>query len=151
MKNAKTLFSPLSLAAFAGMALTFAQPAVADDSADEPAEAMTKGEKRLAKLLDGREAGEPLRCIRTRPNERLRVIDGTAYVYGSGNTIYVQRTRNPEDIDDRETLVTRRFGPNQICRMDIMNTIDPVIGMFTGAVFFVDFVPYKRVDKTEEG
>ena len=144
-----------ALAGLASVALIAAQPAMAqDESADgETAEAasdeMTKGEKRLAKLLEGREAGEPQRCIRTRPNERMQTIDKTAYVYGSGKTIYVQRTKNPEDIDDSDALVTRRFNATQMCRMDITHTVDPFIGMFTGAVFFDDFIPYTRVDKDE--
>lgn len=146
MKRAPLLTRPLALAACAGLALALSQPVVADDHADEAVE-MTKGEKRLAKLLEGREAGEPQRCIRTRPNERMQTIDGTAYVYGSGNTIYVQRTKHPEDIDNSDALVTRRFNGTQLCRMDIAHTIDPFIGMFTGAVFFDDFIPYSRVDK----
>jgi hypothetical protein len=65
----------------------------------------TKGEARLAKLLDGRVAGEPVRCIRSLPSQRMTTIDRTAYVYGSGNTIYVQRTRDPDQIDDNDALV----------------------------------------------
>ena len=148
MKRASFPTRPLAIAACAGLALTMSQPSVAQDEAED-APVMTKGEKRLAKLLEGREAGEPQRCIRTRPNERMQTIDGTAYVYGSGKTIYVQRTKNPEQIDDNDALVTRRFNPSQMCRMDITHTIDPFIGMFTGAVFFDDFIPYTRVDKDE--
>lgn len=105
---------------------------------------MTKGEKRLAKLLEGRVAGEPVRCIRALPSQRMQTIDRTAYVYGSGNTIYVQRTRNPESIDDSDALVITRFGGTELCRLDTTTTIDPFTGIFTGAVFFDDFVPYSR-------
>ena len=149
MKRAPNITRPIAMAAAAGLALTFMQPAMADDHAEEPAAEMTKGEKRLAKLLEGRVAGEPQRCIRSFPNDRMQTIDKTAYVYGSGNTIYVQRTRNPEDIDRSDALVSRRFNSSQICRMDVTHTIDPFIGMFTGAVFFTDFVPYTRVKKDE--
>lgn len=114
------------------------------------AEPLTKGEKRLAKLLEGRVAGEPVRCIRTMPSQRMQTIDGTAYVYGSGNTIYVQRTRNPDQIDDNDALVTTRFNATELCRLDQMTTVDRVLGVFTGAVFFEDFVPYTRV-KSEAG
>lgn len=145
MKHANIIKRPLAIAACAGLALTLSQPVVADDHADETMQ-MTKGEKRLAKLLEGREAGEPQTCIRTRPNERMETIDGTAYVYGRGKTIYVQRTRNPDDIDDTDTLVTRRFSSSQLCRMDMTHTIDPYIGMYTGNVFFDEFIPYTRVE-----
>ena len=132
----------------AALALVATQPALADDHAEEEVE-MTKGEAELAELLEGRVAGEPQNCIRSRINDRLRVIDDTALVYGRGNTIYVQRTRRPERIDSRDTLVSRRFSASQICRQDIVTTIDPLTGIFTGAVFFEEFVPYTRVDDGE--
>lgn len=113
----------------------------------------TKGERRLSKLLQGRVAGEPLRCIRSDPRQRMQTIDKTAYVYGSGNTIYVQRTRSPDQIDDNDALVINRFNASTLCRVDLATTIDPVTGIFTGAVFFDDFVPYTRVkdDQPDEG
>lgn len=151
MKHATFLTSAMAAAAATGLALT---PLAAQDTGDVGAEAapapMTKGEKRLAKLLEGRVAGEPVRCIRTLPNQRVQTIDGTAYVYGSGNTIYVQRTRDPESIDRNETLVTNRFNATELCRLDITTRVDPVLGIFRGAVFFEDFVPYTRV-KSEAG
>ena len=149
MTRAITFTRPLALAACAGLAFAMTPAAMAEEPADEAAEEMTKGEKRLAKLLEGREAGEPVRCIRSFPNDRMRTIDRTAYVYGSGKTIYVQRTRHPNRIDDTDALVSRRFNSTQICRMDVTHTIDPFLGMFTGAVFFTDFVPYTRVDEND--
>lgn len=150
MKRASFLTSATLAAACAGLALT---PLAAQDAGDVEAEAeaettpapMTKGEKRLAKLLEGRVAGEPVRCIRTQPNQRMQTIGGTAYVYGSGNTIYVQRTRDPSAISENDALVTNRFNATELCRLDVTTTIDRVLGFFTGAVFFEDFVPYTRV------
>lgn len=127
----------------AGLALLSAPAAMAEEE-------KSKGEKELEKILEGRVAGEPTRCIRDFNNRRFRVIDGTAYVYGSGNTIYVQRTRHPDRIDDDDILVTRKFGSSQVCRLDVMNTIDRFNGFFTGAVFFEDFVPYTRVKDVEQ-
>ncbi|MDP5102379.1 MAG: hypothetical protein NWP98_00460 [Erythrobacter sp.] len=141
--------------ALAGVALS---PLAAQDAPDDPVEKTvssgeTKGEMRLSKLLENRVAGEPVTCIRTRPNERMQTIDRTAYVYGSGNTIYVQRTQTPDRIDDTDALVINRFNASQLCRLDIVTTIDPFTGIFTGAVFFEDFVPYTRVkgDQPSEG
>jgi len=132
----------------AGLALIATQPVVAEEEKPETAE-MTKGEKRLTEMLENRVAGEPQRCIRTRLNNRLRVIDKTAYVYGSGKTIYVQRTRNPNNIDRDDILVSRRFNSSELCRLDVVTTADRLAGFFTGAVFFEDFVPYTRVKKVE--
>lgn len=108
-------------------------------------DAMTKGEQRLADLLEGRIAGEPVRCIHTLRNQPMQMIDRTAYVYGRGETIYVQRTSHPESIDDTDALVSNRFSASDLCRQDLMTTIDPVTGIFTGAVFFEDFIPYTRI------
>lgn len=136
-------------ASAAALALAGALPAFAQEQGDVEARAEgpvtnAKGEARLAKLLEGRVAGQPVSCIRTLLRDRMQIIDGTAYVYGSGNTIYVQRTREPDRIDDSDTLVTNRFSASQLCRLDTMTTIDRFTGIFTGAVFFDDFVPYTR-------
>ena len=114
------------------------------------AEPLTKGEKQLAKLLDGRVAGEPVRCIRAIPRQRVTTISGEAYVYGAGRTIYVQRTRDPAAIDDDDSLISNRFTVTQLCRSDVMRTVNLITGIYTGAVFFEDFVPYTRV-KAETG
>lgn len=143
--------------AAAALALAGALPAAAQSAGDIETTAeetpLTKGEKRLAKLLEDRVAGEPVRCIRTLPSQRMQTIDGTAYVYGSGNTIFVQRTRNPDQIDANNALVTTRFNASELCRLDQMTTVDRVLGVFTGAVFFEDFIPYTRVtsDPASEG
>ena len=106
-----------------------------------------EGEEKLAKLLEGREAGEPQRCIPQRGSDRMRVIDKTAIVYGSGNTIYVQRTSDPDRIDDGDVLVVRRFGSSQLCRLDNVTTVDRYNGFFSGFHIFEEFVPYTRVDQ----
>lgn len=103
------------------------------------------GEAELAKLLKGRVAGEPKSCINTRVHQSQRVIDGTAVVYGSGRTIYVNVPRNAEDLDDRDAMVVRMHG-TQLCRQDIVTTIDTGSRMYTGNVFLGDFVPYTRVN-----
>ncbi len=139
----------LRFAALPTMALGLVamHPAAAQDGDDPETEQLTEGEERLARLLEGRVAGEPQNCIRQLGTDRMTVIEGTAYVYGSGNTIYVQRTQNPEDIDRRDALVSRRFNATQLCRQDVVTKIDPVLGFFTGAVFFDEFIPYTRADK----
>ncbi|TAD81832.1 MAG: hypothetical protein EAY70_04380 [Sphingomonadales bacterium] len=143
---------PLALATL-HLAPLAAQDADSSDveTGTEATPAPTEGEKRLARLLEGRVAGEPLRCIRSLPSQRMQTIEGTAYVYGSGETIYVQRTVNPRQIDDTDTLVTNRFSGTQLCRFDVMTTVDRFNGFFTGAVFFEDFVPYTRVKSEATG
>lgn len=140
------LFRPALLYA-ASLAL-LAAPTLAQDGerADEEQTEQTKGEKELAKLLEGRVAGEPASCIRTPPNDRVRVIDDTAIVYVRGKTIYVNRTSRPSDIDDRDTMVIRRFSGSQLCKTDTVTTIDRGSQMFSGVIFLSEFVPYTRVE-----
>jgi hypothetical protein len=145
MTRASILTTALLAAAATGLTPLAAQDAGTGEAKAEAPAPMTKGEKRLAKLLEGRVAGEPVRCIRALPTQRMQTIDGTAYVYGSGDTIYVQRTRDPSAIDDDDALVTTRFNASELCALDITTTVDRVLGFFTGAVFFEDFVPYTRV------
>ncbi len=144
------LFRSLSLAACA--VVLAAGPAQAHEpEGDEATPEMTKGEQKLAKLLEGRVAGEPVSCISAYPNDDLTVIDGTALVYGRGRTIYVNTTRHPEDIDGDDILVIRRTG-SQLCRLDNVTMIDRMGGFFSGAIFLTDFVPYTRVeDDTDKG
>lgn len=151
-------FRPVLAGLAAALALAVVAPALAasetprdlDPDGDIAAELQTKGEKRLAKLLEGRVAGEPVRCIRTIPTMAMQTIDKTAYVYGSGNTIYVQRTSNPGDIDGGDALVSRRFSASELCRLDQFTTADRVLGFFTGAVFFEDFIPYTKTKTKAE-
>jgi hypothetical protein len=161
MSRLTALSRPVIAGLAAALVCTAALPALAqsDDQRDDQSDAetsaeaapQTKGEKRLAKLLEGRVAGEPVRCINTFPNITMQTIDKTAYVYGRGTTIYVQRTRNPDDIDSGDALVTRQFAAGQLCRLDQMSTVDRVLGFFTGAVFFEDFVPYTKVKEQGSG
>jgi hypothetical protein len=145
----KSLRNGAFACAISGLALVAVQPAAAQDDDTAQTAEPTKGEQRLARLLEGRVAGEPQTCIRTMPNQRFTVIEGTAYVYGNGRTIYVQRTQNPEDIDRDDALVSRRFNATELCRLDVITTIDPFLGFFTGAVFFQDFVPYVRAGEDD--
>jgi hypothetical protein len=103
------------------------------------------GQERLAKLLEGRVAGQPQSCISTMVNRDSQVIDRTAVVYGRGRTIWVNVPQNARDLDDNDAMLIRMYG-SQICRQDIVTTFDTSSGMYTGNVFLSDFVPYTRVD-----
>ncbi len=103
-----------------------------------------KGEARLAKMLEGRTAGEPVKCINTMGRDDLEVIDHTAVVYDRGNTIYVARPSNPRDLSPWDVLVIKRTMGSQLCTNDIMYTIDQSTGFRTGVVFLDDFVPYTK-------
>lgn len=105
-------------------------------------------QQELAKLLDGREAGQPQHCISQFHARDMRVIDGTAIVFGWGNTIYVNVPRNAKDLDSDDVLVTRSFG-GQFCDLDIVHTLDRSSQIFNGSIALGEFVPYRRVPKAK--
>lgn len=106
------------------------------------------GEERLAKMLEGREAGKPTSCISSWDTRDLTIIDNTALVYRGGSTIWVNRPANPERLDNDDILVTKPTG-GQLCRLDIVTTIDRTGGFTTGIISLTDFVPYRKVAKKD--
>jgi hypothetical protein len=126
-----SLFAVLSVLALAGTA---------------DARPRDTGEIRLAKLLQGRVAGQPTNCIRTLPSNDMTVIDKTAIVFGHGSVIYVNRTQDPDSIDDHNALLVRKHGdPSRLCKTDVVTSFDPNAHFYTGNVMLTEFVPYRRV------
>lgn len=104
-----------------------------------------KGERELAKALDGRVAGEPVDCINLHQVRSSRIINRTAIVYDAGGTLYVNRPRaGASSLKDWDIMVTRPFG-SRLCRVDTVQMVSPGSRMLSGIVFLGDFVPYKRV------
>jgi hypothetical protein len=102
------------------------------------------GEQQLAKLLEGRVAGEPVSCIPLSRTSDSRIIDGTAIVYDQGRTIYVNRPRYPESLDSDDVMVTV-LHTSQLCRLDTVKLHDRTNFFYSGFVGLEDFVPYRRV------
>jgi hypothetical protein len=102
------------------------------------------GEEQLAKLLEGRVAGEPVNCISLTGANETRVIDRTAIAYKVGSTWYVNRPSNAASLDDDDVLVTRTHS-NQLCRLDTVRLHDRSGLWFSGFVGLEDFVPYRKV------
>ena len=133
------------LAATAALTM-LAAPASAQDDTDRE---LTKGEAKLAKMLDGRVAGEPERCIRTIGSRNLTQIDDTALVYKQGRTIWVNYTRTPESIDSDDIMVIRKFDGSSLCRTDQITTVERFGGFFSGVIFLDDFIPYRLPEDAE--
>ena len=113
-----------------------------------PAQAAEKlpGEARLAKILKGREAGQPVSCIPLSATRDMTVIDKTAIVYDAGGTIWVNRTSDPASLDSDDILVTK-LHISQLCRMDTVEMRDRSGFWFSGFVGLEDFVPYRKPPK----
>lgn len=128
--------SPASIMAAATLALAAA--ALAAGTQEE-------NEARLAGMLEGRIAGEPVACIPAFRTDRLQVIEKVAIVYDSGDLVYVARPSNPEALGHDDIVVINRFG-GQLCHNDIIRTIDRQGGYHTGVVFLDKFVPYRKAE-----
>ena len=114
--------------------------------AGTPALAKVAGEASLARMLDGRVAGQPVDCIplSVHGGSNLTVVDGVGIVYRIGDTIYVNRTANPRILDWDDVLVLEPATGSQLCRHDQVYTHDRSGLARTGVVFLEQFVPYKR-------
>jgi len=102
-----------------------------------------RGEARLAEMIEGRTAGEARSCISAMNSNRIQVIDNVGVVYEGGDTVWVARVSDPRQLDSFDVPIIERHG-SQLCRTDIIRTVDRSSGMFTGIVFLDDFVPYTR-------
>ena len=105
------------------------------------------GEQQLAKLLEGRVAERPVSCIPLSRTSDSRIIDKTAIVYDQGNVIYVNRPRYPESLDSDDIMVTELHS-SQLCRLDTVRMHDRSQFFFSGFVGLEDFVPYRRVARS---
>lgn len=102
------------------------------------------GEAELARLIEGRVAGEPVDCVHLRRIRSSRIIDNTAIVYDAGSTIYVNRPRSGrESLDNWDTMVVKPFA-SRLCSIDVVQLYDAGAGFLSGIVFLGDFVPYRK-------
>ena len=101
--------------------------------------------EKLAKLLDGRVAGEPQDCIFLPSIRGSRIIDRTAIVYDAGRTLWVNRPRSgAESLDNDDILVTNLHG-SSLCSIDIVHLQDRYSNFYSGFVGLGEFVPYRKV------
>jgi len=134
----RTLTTALAVAAvaFAGV------PALAETAAE-------RGEAKFAELTEGRIAGEPQSCITATRSRDIDVIENVGLTYRDGDTLWIARANNPNALRRSDVPIIDRFG-SQLCRQDVIRTIDRYSQFTTGSVFLDDFVPYTKSD-SEEG
>ena len=100
----------------------------------------------LAKMLEGRVAGEPQDCIQLSSARSSTIIDGTAIVYRVGSTLWVNIPRGgASSLDDDDILVTKTVG-SQLCSIDAVELHDRTSHFYSGFVSLGKFVPYRKVD-----
>lgn len=127
----------------AGMLLTVAGAAPAARAVDP--------EAKIAKVLEGRIAGDPVDCINLRDIRSSQIIDGTAILYDTGRRLYLNRPESGASwLDHYDILVTDTHSP-QLCSIDIVRLVDQTSGFQSGSVALGKFVPYSRTPKAARG
>jgi hypothetical protein len=113
--------------------------------------AKSNPEADLAKEIEGRVAGEPVRCISMHNLRSTRIIDNTAIVYDFGRTIYVNRPRGGADmLDQWDVLVTKPHG-SQLCTPESVELYDSQTRSQSGFISLGEFVPYRKVKSARRG
>ena len=101
------------------------------------------GEARLAKLIQGRVAGAPIRCLDTSQRRDLEVVDRTALVFKDGATYYVNRPSGANFLSWSDVPVFKLWG-SQLCSNDLVHLVDRSSGMPGAALSMGEFIPYRR-------
>jgi hypothetical protein len=131
------IFHPMTIAKLLVAAtLVAAVPASAQRGYDPQA--------KLDRLLAGRVAGAPVRCIPLRPNTRSEIIEGQAIVYRDGRRLYVTRPTVGLNWLLRDSILVTRPVVSQLCAGEPVQLIDQPSRIQRGFVTLGDFVPYTR-------
>lgn len=104
--------------------------------------------KQLDRALEGRVAGEPVRCLPPFGSTDVQVIDDWTILFRQGGVVYVQKPAGGcSGIGShRNVMVSRVWGNGQVCSGDIQHLVDPSTGIGGGACVFGSFVPYRKTN-----
>jgi hypothetical protein len=103
------------------------------------------GEEKLQELLKGRVAGKPVSCLSLSTLRESEIIDGTAIVYHSGSTLYVNRPRSDAKWLDSDDILLTKTSSGELCSIDTVYLLDRTTHFTRGFVSLGEFVPYARV------
>ncbi|APG63836.1 hypothetical protein LPB140_11770 [Sphingorhabdus lutea] len=108
-----------------------------------------KDSKQLAKLLDGKVAGEPMRCLsHSRTGNFVPISDDLLLIRVSKNLVYKNDLRGRCNGLARnwDVIVTKSFGSSH-CQGDTIKLVDRVTGLEGGFCSFGEFTPYRTPKK----
>ncbi|UZK68187.1 hypothetical protein OKW76_08870 [Sphingomonas sp. S1-29] len=133
-------FPLLSAIALAGCAATPEEMA-RSDAAD--ARQMARIEKKLA----GYVPGEPQSCVN---QSLLRSSDqyGQTILYQQGTSTYYRNDASPGCRLGQDDILVTQTPTGQLCRGDIVRTVDRTAGFMTGSCSLGEFVPYRRASRS---
>ena len=119
-------------------------------AAGQAAAADDKGELSLAKILDGRVAGEPVTCLETGRAFGAEIVDKTAIVYRMPDgALYVNRPQAGAASLDRQSVLQSRPLINSSCRGDRVDVIESggKGGLARSSVLLGVFTPYAKIKR----
>lgn len=98
----------------------------------------------LDKQLAGLVAGKPQTCIDPiRYRDTTRVGDTILYKNGRNDIMRTDTGGGCFGLRRGDTIVSKTFG-SQLCRGDIVHTVDLVSHIPSGSCSFGDFIPYRK-------
>jgi hypothetical protein len=103
-----------------------------------------RGEAELAKVLEGRVAGQPVDCIDDFAQRDMMTIDGVGFVFGHGDTLYLNRPPAANLVHDADLPVFELRGGSHMCRLDRVEMRDRMSLIGGPVTFLGEFVPYHR-------
>ena len=142
----KTCVAALAAAA---LAFTDTQAIAQGTEKTAPLTAAEKGAAKFAELTQGRVAGEPKSCVSALRSNDVQVIEHVGIAYKAGKTLWIARARDARSLGPDDVPIIERFG-GQLCREDVIQTVDRYTHFTTGSVFLDSFVPYTKVE-SEDG
>lgn len=116
----------------------------------QAAAAENKGELSLAKILEGRAAGEPVTCLDTRRAFSAEIADKTAIVYRMPDgALYVNRPQAGAASLDRQSVLQPRSPIGSTCKGDRVDLVESggKGGIARGSVLLGVFTPYAKVTR----
>jgi hypothetical protein len=102
-----------------------------------------RGAAKFAELTEGRVAGEPKSCVSALRSNDIEVIENVGIAYEQGDTLWIARATDPRSLGRHDVPIIDRFG-SQLCRQDVIRTVDRYSQFVSGVVFLEDFVPYTK-------
>ena len=105
-------------------------------------------QQRLAALLAGKTAGQPVDCIPEYHSGSAATLTAHAIAFDvNPGKVYLSSTTGTgcEGLSDQMyTLVTTSHGPSGLCRGDIVKIVDRQVGTLVGGCSLASFVPYTK-------
>lgn len=111
----------------------------------QQAETQARGERQLARALEGRVAGKPENCLPTGFTDGPQVIGDSLVYRQSGKRLWRTQVRDRCPFLREDQIVVSILYGTQACRNDRFRLIDRGSQIPSGDCTFGEFVPYDKV------